>query len=78
MLEEGVLTDAIANGLDLTEIQIVPPSEQLINIGNYTDANEVNGAELSVVENDISSSDEYDTADSNVSGPESDAEPAQQ
>lgn len=38
----------------------------------------MNGAELSVVENDISSSDEYDTADSNVSGPESDAEPAQQ
>lgn len=78
LLEEGALTDK--RGHEPVQAHVVPPGEQSMNIGRNDTNNEVNGAELSVVDNDVSvsSSEEYDTADSNVSESESDTEPAQQ
>lgn len=78
LLEEGALTDK--TGHESMQIHVVPPDEQAMNINHGDGTEEVNETELSVVDNDVSvsSSDEYDTADSSVSETESDAEPAQQ
>lgn len=67
------------NGNNLTEIQIVPPREQSVVIDHGDADDEVNGPALPVVDNDTPvSSDEYETAGSDASGSESEAEPAQQ
>lgn len=78
LLEEGALTDKSGHGP--IQVHVVPPGEPPINIGHNDTNDEVNEAELSVIDNDVpasSSSEEYDTADSNVSESESDTEPAQ-
>ena len=77
LLEEGVLTDKVVkNNNNLTKIQIVSPSEQAANINNEHGNDEVIETELSV-NNDTSRSslDEYNIADRNVSGSDSETEP---
>lgn len=72
LLEEGTSTGPI--GRESTEIYVVPPAEQSMNIDHDNTYDKANEPELPVVDSDVSttSSDEYDTAGGDGSGSESD------
>lgn len=81
LLEEGVLTDGAGMGNhNFNQVQIVQPMEQSAYNQQNGAIDDVNGAEPSVNLDDasMSSSDEYDTADSHASGSDTEPEPVQQ